>query len=293
MTDSLPGYPERRELLLADKPLLDQLFREQQPRISELTFAGLYLFRMAHRYRVSRLGDAVVITGNGYDGAPYFLPPLGGDRREAARRLLTDGWELYGGDEEVALLAGEPNLVIREERNSFDYLYRKSDLAELPGNRYHKKRNRIAYFTNRHDCSVEEYRESHRSGALLLLDRWLGVHDRLGNGSLGAEALATAEGLALSQRLGLEGVVLLVGGEIRGFTLGERLNGTTALCHFQKADPFLDGIYQLLDREFNRRLFTDCAFVNREQDLGEPNLRKSKLSYHPVELVKKFRIRSR
>jgi hypothetical protein len=30
--------------------------------------------------------------------------------------------------------------------------------------------------------------------------------------------------------------------------------------------------------------------VNREQDLGEPNLRESKLSYHPAELVKKFRV---
>ena len=91
--------------------------------------------------------------------------------------------------------------------------------------------------------------------------------------------------------LGLEGVVLLVEEKVKAFTLGERLNNETSACHFEKGDPFLDGIYQLINREFSRLLFTDCTYVNREQDLGMMNLRGSKLSYHPVELVKKFRVR--
>jgi hypothetical protein len=53
----------------------------------------------------------------------------------------------------------------------------------------------------------------------------------------------------------------------------------------------MEGLYQLLDREFNRLLFTDCRQVNREQDLGELSLRQSKLSYHPIELVRKYRAR--
>ena len=91
--------------------------------------------------------------------------------------------------------------------------------------------------------------------------------------------------------LGLEGVVAIVEGEVKGFVLGGRLNSDTSVCHFEKADPFLEGIYQLIGREFCRLLFTDCTYVNREQDLGEPNLRETKLSYHPVELIKKFRVR--
>jgi hypothetical protein len=77
---------------------------------------------------------------------------------------------------------------------------------------------------------------------------------------------------------------------VKAFVLGERLNRETSLCQFEKADPFLEGLYQLIDREFNRLLFTDCNFVNREQDLNEPSLRKSKLSYHPLGFVKKFRV---
>jgi hypothetical protein len=85
--------------------------------------------------------------------------------------------------------------------------------------------------------------------------------------------------------------VVTVDGGIRAFALGERLNRETAVCHFEKADPFMEGLSQLVNREFSRMLFNDCRYINREQDLGEPGLRNAKLSYHPVELVKKFRAR--
>ena len=290
----LPRYPDHRDLLLDDKPFFDGLFRILQPRISELTFSGLYLFRRAHSYRASLLGDTIVILGRGYDGTPYALPPLGGEMLGAAERLLADGWEIYGGDEPLAAsLAGSKEIMSREDRDSFDYVYLRADLAELPGTRYHKKKNRINYFTARHDFTAEEYRKEHRDGCRALLSDWQRVHGDRENGSLTAEVEATAEALSLSRQLGLEGVVVLVAGEVKAFALGERLNATTSVCHFQKADSFLEGLYQLVDREFNRRLFTDCTYVNREQDLGEPNLRQSKLSYYPVELVKKFRIRAR
>jgi hypothetical protein len=289
----LPHYPDHRNLLLEDKPSLDALFRELQPRMSELTFAGLYLFRTAHTYRMCRLDDSVIILGKGYDGSPYSLPPLSGNRVESARRLLASGWELYGDDEQLAAtLAGSGTVTSVEDRDSFDYVYLRNDLAELPGNRHHKKKNRISYFTNRQEFIVEEYGDRHRDGCLALLDDWTRVHTSMANSSLAQEVQATAEALEISRHLGLEGVVVLVAGEVRAFALGERLNATTSVCHFQKANPFLDGLYQLVDREFNRRLFTDCEYVNREQDLGETNLRKSKLSYHPVELVRKYRIRS-
>ena len=192
----IPQFPRRRELFLEDKPLFDRLFRELQPEISELTFAGLYLFRAAHSYRVSSLADAIIVSGTGYDGRPYLLPPLGGERLGAARQLLADGWEIYGADKELAdALSLTRGVTAKEERDNFDYLYLCSDLAELAGNRYHKKKNRIAYFTKRHEFTLEGYGSTHREGCLTLLEQWRQVHDKLGSGSLPAEAAAPAEAL--------------------------------------------------------------------------------------------------
>jgi hypothetical protein len=138
---------------------------------------------------------------------------------------------------------------------------------------------------------VELYGRNHLAGALALLDEWFRVRGEMESPSIAQEVAATREALELADSLGLTGVVVLVEGGVKAFALGERLNETTSVCHFEKSDPFLEGVSQLVDREFNRLLFTDCTFVNREQDLGEPGLRSAKLSYHPVELVKKFRVR--
>lgn len=288
----IPRYPESRPLSLEDKPLMDDLFEQLQPSVSELTFAGLYLFRRAHAYHLTLLRDSVVLLGKGYDAGRYFLPPLGGDVAGVLGIVLGDGLELYGADEAFAArYLAEMGLEATEDRNSFDYLYLRDELATLPGNRFHKKKNRIKYFTNRHSFEVGIYAPHYRCGCLELLDTWYRMAEHEENASLDLELEATAEAVSLADGLGLEGVVVAVEGVVKAFALGERLNRETAVCHFEKADPFMEGLSQLVNREFARLLFSDCRYINREQDLGEPGLRNAKISYHPVELVKKFRAR--
>ena len=74
----IPHHPAGRTIELGDKPLLDSVFAGLQPRISEFTFANLYLFRKAHDYRITMVGDSIVIVGKGYAGGEYFFPPLTG-----------------------------------------------------------------------------------------------------------------------------------------------------------------------------------------------------------------------
>jgi hypothetical protein len=290
----IPAWPATCPLDISDKPRFDSLFEQLQPRVSELTFAGLYLFRTAHDYSLSLIGEALVVQGKGYDGAPYCLPPLGGDVTGACDLLLKAGLVLYGiEDLFAARFLRDVKFEVIEDRDSFDYLYLREEMASLPGNRFHKKKNRINYFTARHEYEVHTYSALHLCGCLQLLDEWGRVAEVEGNRSFGMEMDATADALALADHLGLEGVVVTVGGVVRAFALGERLNRETAVCHFEKADHFMEGLSQLVNREFARLLFGDCRFVNREQDLGEPGLRSAKLSYHPVELVKKYRVRQK
>jgi hypothetical protein len=289
----IPVWPAFRPIDITDKPRFDDIFEKLQPRVSELTFAGLYLFRTAHEYKLSRIGDSIVVQGRGYDSGRYCLPPLGGDVSNACMLLLDAGLELYGIEDDFAVqyLKNEGYKII-EDRESFDYVYFRDELANLPGNRFHKKKNRINYFAARHKHDVQVLTGQHLCGCLQLLDEWGRVAEVEGNRSFSLEMDATVEALTQAVILGLQGVVITVDGIVRAFAIGEHLNRETALCHFEKADHFMEGLSQLVNREFARLLFTDCRYVNREQDLGEPGLRNAKLSYHPVEFVKKYRVTS-
>ncbi|NTV50838.1 MAG: DUF2156 domain-containing protein [Geobacteraceae bacterium] len=285
----IPPYPGSRQITIADKPLLDRLCHDIQPRVSELSFAGLYLFRLAHKYRLSTAAGSIVVFGKGYDGSDYFLPPLGGDIAQALKIMFSHGHSLYGTDDLFAArYLKEDNLHITELRDSCDYLYLREELATLPGSRFHKKKNRINYFINRHDYSVKLFSEENLDGCLNLLDRWTLSFGNEISGSIRMESGAASEALISAEELGLDGVVITVNNSVAAFALGEQLNNNTAVCHFEKADPFKEGLYQLVNREFARMLFQECRYINREQDLGDIGLRNAKLSYHPVELVKKY-----
>ena len=88
--------------------------------------------------------------------------------------------------------------------------------------------------------------------------------------------------------LGLRGGAIKLFGRIEAFTIGEPLNDRTALIHIEKANPTIRGLYQAINNEFIRHEFSDYEFINREEDMGLPGLRKAKESYHPDHFAEKF-----
>ena len=62
--------------------------------------------------------------------------------------------------------------------------------------------------------------------------------------------------------------------------------------HFEKADGEIQGAYAIVNREFARLVkarYPQVRYLNREDDMGLPGLRKAKESYHPDLMVEKYR----
>ena len=91
--------------------------------------------------------------------------------------------------------------------------------------------------------------------------------------------------------LGLEGLLLTDGGEILAFTMGNRILPDTFDVNFEKAYAAVQGSYPIINREFARYIrqtHPGVKYLNREDDMGLPGLRRAKESYHPDLLLVKL-----
>jgi len=56
----------------------------------------------------------------------------------------------------------------------------------------------------------------------------------------------------------------------------------------KKANPTIGGVYQLVNNWFCTNRLNELTWVNREQDLGIPGLRRAKLDYNPHHFIEKY-----
>jgi Uncharacterized conserved protein len=90
--------------------------------------------------------------------------------------------------------------------------------------------------------------------------------------------------------LKLIGAIIKVNGVSEAFTVGEQLNRNTVVVHIEKANSEIHELYPLINQQFLINQWSHIEYVNREQDFGIEGLRHAKLSYNPVDFVKKFNI---
>ncbi|MBU4274058.1 MAG: phosphatidylglycerol lysyltransferase domain-containing protein, partial [Syntrophaceae bacterium] len=183
-----------------------------------------------------------------------------------------------------------PGALVVEDRDNADYVYRREALATLAGRQFTKKRNHINQCLAAYDCQYEIITGETVAECLALQDRWCNDRNCMIEPGLAGEYQAIEETLHHYEEFGLTGGAIRIAGTIEAFAVGEALNPSTAVCHFEKAMPQFQGLAQLINQWFAKNNLGDFDYVNREQDLGIPGLRQAKESYSPDHMVEKVRI---
>ncbi|MCU0913386.1 MAG: phosphatidylglycerol lysyltransferase domain-containing protein [Planctomycetes bacterium] len=278
-------YPSFSPLSLDQRTLLHARFQRLTEGMSELTFAGLYLFRETHHYRIARVGEDVLVVV-GQDAEPFFILPFEFPSRDVLEFLFAHYGSMKAVMPSQAQRLAEMGLRVWEDRDNFDYLYARDKMATLAGRRLHRKKNLVNLFLRNNTCTAKPLLEEYAGDALQILDRW---HEQ--QGSAGDYA-AAREAIEKMEALQLCGGIFYVGAEPIAYTLGEELaQGRMFVVHFEKAvrRKQYTGVYQHVNRVFAAVLPEKYELINREQDLGDPGLRQAKESYRPVGFVKKYR----
>lgn len=157
-----------------------------------------------------------------------------------------------------------------------------------------RKRNAISQFSRRHpDFKVLPLDDATADDAWAVAQGW--VDAALAEGKDDEEGLCdelAAIALALENRAALEltGAVLYAEGRPAAMTVASPINDETADVHFEKALPEFarDHAYAVVNQGLAAML-APFAWLNREEDMGDEGLRKAKLSYRPVAMIRRFR----
>ncbi len=294
--------PHAEPLTLAHQSELEPLLNaaraasapEPQHRLSDATFANMYLFRGAHDWRYVR-GDetadqAPCIQGQAYDGSAWVLPlfVLGAARPVDWGAVLQSASLAPLTDAQAALLPAA-HFTLSAERADADYLYAAEAFRHYNGSVLQKKRNLVKQLLAAHEVHAQPYHEGLAAEAQEVLSGWMQDKAKP-TGS--ADDAPCREALALAHRLGLEGTLYRIDGRAAGFLLAEHLAPGVMVMRFAKALDAYKGLYQHMFQHFcqNRPAL---EWLNFEQDLGQANFRQTKLSYQPAALLIKHRARLR
>lgn len=203
---------------------------------------------------------------------------------------------MYLVDEEAVRLLqlDSERFEIREERTYFDYVYDAQKLRTLSGKAYHKKKNHVNAFYKLYEGRYEyqTLTRENRTEVMECLKQWemqREIQDEYHRTDYEYHGISYLlnECTQVPYRMG----GIYVDGRLEAFSIGSYTKPLNmAYIHVEKANPEIRGLYAAINQQFLLHEFPNVEKVNREDDMGLEGLRKSKLSYHPIELVKKYAI---
>lgn len=287
-----------RPLQLEDLPKLRQFFDYSGSRICDTTPGTIFIWRDMYKTEWAVYGGSlyfkVVYPGLG----ETFTLPLGGGRTEhfgqiaayCCRRDMPIAFYPVPKDELERLQEFFPNSAAIAERDNFDYLYRAEDLKYFRGKKLSGQRNHVNRFLKTYGSwTFRPITPEDLPAVGAFLDKYASRVEKSA-ASFHEDIAKTHEVLDNFHTYDMLGGMLLVDGEIAGFSLGEVV-GDTLFTHIEKADRTYEGCYQMLVAQFAQQFAHEGVhFINREDDAGDMGLRTSKLSYHPVSLLEKYTV---
>lgn len=291
--------------------------------VSDYTFAGNYIWLSTATGFYTIVNDTFCLFILNSGELSMLLPPLGKkDNTYDAMLQCFDIMNSHNSNRNYSkieyvheeLLEGfvdylEEGTLVYEmlkdfiiEKKLVDYIYRVDDLIDLKGDSYKSKRNEINKFKKVYpDHRIEILnKEKHGKAVMDLFNKW--VKDRttympkeeveVFMDGIYFERFAIKRLMNDYENLDIIGLVIYINDEVKGFTVGEKINEKTASVIIEKTDFEILGCAQFIFREFTKILKNKYAieFINVGDDMGFENLKKVKMSYRPEKLIPKYTI---
>jgi len=299
----IPEFPNFKNLELSDKEEIEK-FTSKFPPYSDFNFTSLWIWDTNRKRMVSKLNENLVVCFTDYLTGKLVFSFLGTNKIEQTARSIIEYTKntkaspiLCFMSEEVVKNLSNSNFYVEEDRDNFDYIFSTSQLSAYRGSKYKTKRHEVNKFLSMYPDVV--FKSENIITPILreqinnLLQRWTTKKkskQELDNSSFDAENKALLKMFQMENK-NLIIFTCFLNNNLIGFEIDEILFSKYAVAHFSKVDIQYIGINDFLNMKLSQNLKNEgVEFCNWEQDLGIENLRKSKMSYNPVNFLKKYKV---
>lgn len=301
---SIEGYTENendvksfsfKKLELEDIPKILPFLNSFSSHLSDFTIGGLFMWRDYFNIEYLIKDESLFFKLDLSERKNMFTFPIGGDFRKNIEFLkkystLNNLPLIFSiiSDKELSILKENYEIVdIKNEREWEDYFYLSEDLIELKGRKFNTQRNHINKFIRTYpEYQLVEINKDNINLAIDFLINFYKEYEKTSSISI-EEKNITFELFDNYFKYNMLGGMLKVDDKIIGISVGEIINDTLFI-HTEKADRNYLGVYQMLNNEFAKHYGENTTYINREEDVGDEGLRRAKLMYNPVELLKKY-----
>lgn len=304
-------YMFKNKITIDNRQALEEYLYGYEYKTSGLSFSALYMWRDINRFSWEIIGDYMCISGISHleleDGIilPFMFPPLtrtGEYDKESLRETILTAksrFEEMGQPFSLRLVPFHlmeiikeacPEICFKDDRPNYDYVYLTQDLIDLKGRAYHSKKNHLNYFLKNYEYEYVEMTSDMADDAMKFIAEFNARKDVPEHEMelLKMEEEAMEDVFRNLEKVGYSAGAILIDGKIEAIAIGGQLGKNTITEHVEKANINYRGLYQAINNEFCRNVASRAKYINREEDMGIPNLRKAKLSYKPVKLLEKY-----
>jgi len=283
------------KITIDDKEVIEEyLHKDPSVCLGAFTFSSLVSWGVLYNYQWAVSDGTLLLKFTTVeDEQEHLMQPFGDFPKSLQDKILRYAKSLnykltiFGASTEfIEKYPGFVSYFNKTEVREFDnYLYLTENLALLNGRDFQSKRNLINQFESKNIWTSEALSSANIPDCIDILTKIYDQDDLNAEFYLRYELSALDFVLKHFAQLGEEGILIRSHGKPVAFSIYEQLNASTYVVHFEKAMKEYKGLYQLVNRETAKNILSKgFMYINREEDLGIEGLRKSKLSYHPVEL---------
>lgn len=304
-------YMFENRITIENRELLEEYLNGYEYKTSGLSFSALYMWRDINCFSWEIIGDYMCVCGVSHleleEGIilPFMFPPLtktGEYDSEKLREtiyLAKEKFDKAGQPFSLRLVPFHlmeiikeacPEMSFKDDRPNYDYVYLTQELIDLKGRAFHSKKNHLNYFKKTYEYEYVELTSEMADEAMAFIAEFNRKKDVPEHEMemLKMEEQAMEDVFRNIETVGYSAGAILIDGKIEAIAIGGQLGRNTITEHVEKANTDFRGLYQAINNEFCMNVASKAKYINREEDMGIPNLRKAKLSYKPVKLLEKY-----